>query len=35
MREEYLQEEHNLFIESEDFIKMLKELDEFEKNIEK
>jgi hypothetical protein len=35
MREEYLQEEHNLFIESEDFIKMLKELEESEKNIEK
>jgi hypothetical protein len=35
MIEEYLQEEHNLFIESEDFIKMLKELDEYGQNIEK
>ena len=35
MREEYLEEEHNLFIESDDFIKMLKEFDEYEKNIKK
>ena len=33
MREEYLEEEHNIFIESDDYIKMLKELDEFEKNV--
>jgi hypothetical protein len=29
MREEYLEEEHIIFIESDDYIKMLKELSEY------
>lgn len=30
MEEDYLQQEHEKFIESDDFIKMLKELSEYE-----
>jgi hypothetical protein len=33
MKEEYLEEEHILFLESDDYIKMLIELEESEKNI--